>query len=131
MGLGRLVPPIGAGTLLTGFRTQGYVGHQQNYWGWSRQMQRPAYVRDTPGQVQMIQRSAFQPMAQPAKVQVDIVQEYMRPWPMLGYVGYLERTPYIQGQKGQSVLQPRPQFPYTVQPPRWSTLPQIFGVGGG
>lgn len=121
------------GVLPAGFRTQPIVPHAQNYLSWIRTMQRRAYVRDAPGQGFLIERSVFQPVNIPAKVQVDLNLEYTHSNAVMpGYVGYLQRQPYTQGGPGRSVMTPRqPQYTYTVQPPRYSTLPTILGVTGG
>jgi len=117
------------GELTTGFRTQPIPSRRRDYTGWIRQMARLAYVREVPGQVPQIEQSLAQVTNVPAKVQVDIATEYVRPWPFLGVFGYRERMPYT-GQ-GQPVQQPRPQYPFALQAPRWSTLPMILGVGRG
>jgi hypothetical protein len=108
-------------------RTQPIVPHHRNYFGWHRTQTRKAYERSVPGQVLMIEPSLFQPVNVPAKIQVDQVGEYAPPGPFLGVFGYVERTPYVQTQP---VQQPRPQYPFTVQPPRFSVLPVILGVKG-
>jgi len=108
-------------------RTQPIVPHHRNYFGWHRNQSRQAYERPVPGQTVMVERSLFQPVNVPAKVQVDQIEEYARPWPFLGVFGYVERVPYLQTRP---VQQPRPQYPFTVQAPRFSTLPVILGVTG-
>ena len=125
-----LAPP---GVLPAGYRTQPRVPQGRLYGGWSRRMFRRAYVRDAPGQGFFVEQSIFQPVNIPGKQQVDIALEYTHSNAVMpGVVGYLERTPYLQGRQGQSTMQPRqPGYNYNLQAPRFSTLPTIFGVGMG
>lgn len=119
------------GELPAGFRTQPVVPHNLIYRTWRRMMTRRAYVRDAPGQGFLIERSIFQPVSIPAKVQVDLNLEYTHSNAVMpGAVGYLERRPYTQGGTGRSrMTAAAPQYVYTVQAPRFSTLPTILGVG--